>query len=141
MIGSNLVSGDGYWAIETKWRCQKEQHFEVVFVQHEGEWRIDWESYVRYSSTPWELFGSGAIQTTGDFRLYMREKTLSEVDEGVLIGVKFYPPNYDVKFRHKGESPTVRVRADSDLGKKVRAVLDGLEKNVELGEPRARLAD
>jgi hypothetical protein len=117
------------------------RRFEVAFVRDEGAWKIDWESYARYCSTPWDLFVSGTNQTTGDFRLYMREKRLSSLDAGVHIGLKFYPADYELKSRRNGESPTVLVRADSALGEQVLAVLGELEEEIELGDSRFRAAD
>lgn len=133
--GSNLIVGDEFRAIETHWKDEDGVRYEVVFVKEEGEWKIDWEAYVRYCSANWDVFVSGALdEAAGEFRVLMKEVQVPTKEH---IGVKFYPAGYDSKNRRKGVSPTVLVRVDSPLGRKVRAVLEGLDRQVVLGEAAA----
>jgi hypothetical protein len=127
----NLCVVGEHRIIETVWRDSAERDMEVVFVRENGQWRIDWESQVRYGSAEWQLFLKGN-PPAGEFRLYMR-RIQTAVGES-SIALKFYPPDYDQRVRRRGESPTVLVPAGSDLAKRVLAAFSGGDRDPELGD-------
>ncbi len=101
--------------IETLWRDEEGQYFELVFVREQGKWAIDWEEFVRYSSMPWHQFLGGTAEREGEFRLYLRKRQVVLESEG-LVGVQFYPPEDNAAVRQRGESPRVLARLNSEIG-------------------------
>ncbi|MGL4401049.1 MAG: hypothetical protein ACRCXD_14360, partial [Luteolibacter sp.] len=61
-------------AIETQWKTGDKNQIETVFVQQDGEWRLDWDHYVRFSTYPWSLFLAGSGDDVGEFRLLARQR-------------------------------------------------------------------
>ncbi|MGJ8696554.1 MAG: hypothetical protein ACSHYF_09565 [Verrucomicrobiaceae bacterium] len=111
-------------AIETQWADSEGKRLEAVHVWDRKGWKLDWEHFARYSTTPWALFRSGLGRKEGEFRLYVRKRrTLSEATHFSLL---FYAPakfGDDVKTVLESESPEVQVKINSDLGREIRAVL------------------
>ena len=100
--------------------CQSEvgERFEVVFIRDGKEWKIEWESFVRYSESNWTLFTTKTNGEEAEFRLYMRVMDVGEDLAGGDVLVKFYKPDV---FRGRGfdgyASEGVRIPAYSVQGK------------------------
>ena len=77
---------DPVLGLETIWLDQKGGILETVHV-HDGEaWKLDWEAFGPYSTSPWVLFVSGTERSEGTFRLYMRK--MKSLDDSKRFFVK-----------------------------------------------------
>ncbi|MGB2403371.1 MAG: hypothetical protein ACPIA7_08165 [Akkermansiaceae bacterium] len=117
----NISGADAIGAI-----CQTDtgERFEVIFILQDGEWKIEWKSFVRYSEHDWSTFLTGAGADEAEFRLYMR---VMDVREDLAAGdvlVQFYKP--DIFRGHKFDgyaSDVIRVPAYSIQGKLLRDMI------------------
>lgn len=107
--------------------CQTDtgERFEAIFILQDGEWKIEWKSFVRYSERDWPIFLSGAGADEADFRLYMR---VMDVREDLAAGdvlVQFYKPDIFRGHEFDGHSSDViRVPAYSIQGKLLRDLIE-----------------
>lgn len=121
---------DPVLGLETIWVDGKDGILETVHV-HDGEaWKLDWEAFGPYSSSPWVLFVSGTERSEGIFRLYMRK--MKSLDDSKRFFVKFYaPPVFGESDRKASsfdvESPEVEVDARSGLGQQFIEVLENYQ--------------
>ena len=121
---------DPVLGLETIWVDGKNRILETVHV-HDGEaWKLDWEAFGPYSSSPWVLFVSGTERSEGIFRLYMRK--MKSLDDSKRFFVKFYaPPVFGESDRRASsfdvESPEVEVDARSGLGQQFIEVLENYQ--------------
>ena len=126
---------DPVLGLETIWQDGKGGILEAVHV-HDGEaWKLDWEAFGPYSSSPWVLFVSGTERSEGVFRLYVRKmKSLDDLEKNKSLNdskrffLKFYaPPVFGESDRKASsfdvESPEVEVNTRSDLGQQFIEVL------------------
>jgi hypothetical protein len=118
---------DPVLGLETIWVDGKNRILETVHV-HDGEaWKLDWEAFGPYSTSPWVLFVSGTERSEGTFRLYMRK--MKSLDDSKRFFVKFYAPPVFGEIDRKAssfdvESPEVEVDARSGLGQQFIEVLE-----------------
>ena len=110
---------DPVLGLETIWVDEEGGILETVHV-HDGEmWKLDWEAFGPYSTSPWVLFISGTERSEGTFRLYVRK--MKSLDDSKRFFVKFYAPAVFGENDRKAssfdvESPEVEVDARSGLG-------------------------
>ncbi|MFK7909421.1 MAG: hypothetical protein AB8F34_02345 [Akkermansiaceae bacterium] len=101
------------------------EKFEVIFVNSENEWKIDWLSLVRYDPISWSLFQAGADGDEGEFRLYMRVRDSNKDLVQKEISVVFYKPGMYIKNEYAGlASSPVLIKVGSPLGKKIEELLE-----------------
>lgn len=81
-------------AIETLWTTQDGRRIDVVFREENGEWRIDWEHFARFSDSPWSLFLAGSEASEGEFRLLARERLAEERKNEDSISIVLYAPRF-----------------------------------------------
>ena len=118
---------DPVLGLETIWLDMKGGILETVHV-HDGEaWKLDWEAFGPYSTSPWVLFVSGTERSEGVFRLYMRK--MKSLDDSKRFFVKFYaPPAFGESDRKASsldvESPEVELNTRSALGQQFIEVLE-----------------
>lgn len=99
--GSGVIHlNDGTRLIETRWTIADGRSVDAVFFQERGEWKLDWEEYVRYSEQPWALFVSGSGEGEGEFRLLARERSNGERRAIGNLKVFLHEP----RFGNPGES-------------------------------------
>ena len=65
-------------AIETLWNTTDGLQIDAVFVEQDGEWRLDWDHFARFSTYPWALFLAGSGDEEGEFRLLARQRLADE---------------------------------------------------------------
>ena len=112
---------DPILGLETIWQDEEGNRLETVHV-HDGKgWRLDWEAFGPYSTSPWVLFISQSERSEGTFRLYVRK--MKSLDDSKRFFVKFYPPSdFGDSDRKESvldvESPEVEINTRSDLGQK-----------------------
>jgi hypothetical protein len=106
----------GRRAIETNWNTHDGRQLDAVFTEESGEWRLDWEHYIRFSEYSWPLFlaGSGPEQT--EFRLLARERLAEERKNEDTISVVFYPPRFGSNTETGTQSPEFLIKRDSKNG-------------------------
>ena len=118
---------DPVLGLETIWVDGKNRIIETVHV-HDGEaWKLDWEAFAPYSSSPWVLFVSGTERSEGTFRLYARK--MKSLDDSKRFFVKFYAAPVFGESNRKAssfdvESPEVEINTGSDIGQKLIEVLE-----------------
>lgn len=125
IVRAELLEGFPMTAIGAICMNKRGEHWEVIFVLDDKEWKIDWMSMVRYDAQPWSFFPAGKQGDEGEFRLYMRVRDSNEDFERKEMSLVFYKPT----MRFKGEfesvaSSPVSVLIDSDLGRQISELLD-----------------
>lgn len=117
---AELLKGTEKQTIGTVCVNQQEEKFEAVFVRDGGEWKLDWQAAVRYSTRSWSVFPSGGDGDEGEFRLYMRVRDSNKKFNSEEINLVFYNPEIYTKSEFRGiPSPSVSVKIDSDLGAEI----------------------
>lgn len=103
-------------AIETQWNSADGHLLDAVFVEEDGEWRLDWDHFARASDYPWTMFLAGSGGDEGEFRLLARERLAKERKDEKTISIVLYAP----RFGHAGDtgsqSPEFLVSRDSKNG-------------------------
>lgn len=133
MLRGEILEIPGHKAIGTVCQNSLGERFEAIFIFEHKEWKIDWESLVRYDARSWSLFPSGKDRDEADFRLYMRVRDTDEDLERNDMSIVFYKPGMYTKNDFNGlASKSVRVAIDSPHGMAINEMLkseDGLEKD------------
>lgn len=119
-------------AIESIWRRGNGELLEAVFFEEKGEWKIDWDAMVRYSSEPWALFLAAQGPGEGEFRLLARERLGAGGHNDESIGLVFYRQRPGFPGETLNPSPEVRVVRASALG---RAIEDAFKARQEKVAP------
>lgn len=118
-------------AVESRWVATDGRTLDCVFVQQNGEWRLDWDHFARYCDYPWSLFLTGAGDPELDFRLLARERRVKEGGESSHMTVVFYAPRFGHPDQAGTTSPDFLVKRDSDDGRLLAAAF----KKHAKGEP------
>lgn len=123
VVQYNDLNIAGLNAIGTICQLNTGELFEVVFIPDGQDWKIEWKSFVRYSSTDWSLFSSRENGEEAEFRLYMRVLDVGRDLAGNDMMVKFYKPDIYRRGTYSGyESESVRVPAFSEAGEMIAAM-------------------
>lgn len=94
MVGSGVLHLPGARTIETQWSSKDGKILDAVFREENGEWRLDWDYFVRYSDYPWSLFLAGSGEPEGEFRLLARERLAEERKNEETISLVLYAPRF-----------------------------------------------
>jgi hypothetical protein len=94
LSGSGLVRTPLGSAFEAQWESSDGKSLDAVFREENGEWRLDWEHFVRYGDYPWSLFLAGSGPDEGEFRLLARERLAEERKEADKISLVLYAPRF-----------------------------------------------
>jgi len=137
-VGSNVIDikagPDPVLGMETIWRDEEGNLLETVHV-HDGEgWKLDWEAFGPYSTSPWILFASQSDRSEGTFRLYIRK--MNSVDDSERFYVKFYPPpTFGEKEKkvvgREVDSPEVEIDSKSEIGQQLIEIFQNQENENE----------
>ncbi len=117
-------------ALETLWKANDDRQFDAVFIQEGGEWRLDWDHFVRFSDYPWPLFLAGSGEPEGEFRLLARERLAEERKTADTISIVLYAPRFGSVNQTGLQSPEFLIKRDSDNGR----LLDAAFKLERKGE-------
>ncbi|MGB0993564.1 MAG: hypothetical protein ACPG32_13980 [Akkermansiaceae bacterium] len=113
----------GRSAVGAVLRSNLGETLEAVFIKDGKEWKLDWESLIKYGTDSWSLFPTREKGTKGTFRLYVRIKNLSNLEDLDELSIVFYKPDVYFKKDTTGmPSSSIRIPKDSDLGKKLLAL-------------------
>jgi hypothetical protein len=115
--GSDIIDLPGGKALEARWKTADGKTLDTVFRQENGEWRLDWEHFVRYSDHPWALFLSGTGPDEGEFRLLARERLAEERKEEETISLVLYAPRFGHPHETGFQSPEFLVSRNTRDGK------------------------
>ena len=120
-------------AVETLFKTQDGRTIDAVFRKDEnGEWRLDWDHFVRYSDYPWSQFLAGGGDPEGEFRLLARERKIEErKDKDTTISLFLYAPVFGQPLETGFQSSEFLVQRDSPEGK----LLEAAFKMEEAGKP------
>jgi hypothetical protein len=80
--------------LESFWKVSDGRMIDAVFRQENGEWKLDWDHFVRYSDYPWALFLSGTGNEEGEFRLLARERLAEDRKNAESISIVLYAPKF-----------------------------------------------
>ena len=125
----HLPEGD---AIETRWTHKDGRIYQAFFRKEEGEWRLDWEDFVRYSDEPWAAFLQGSSDAEGEFRLLARERGSRLQSSPDSMNLVFYTSRPGFPDEIGAASPQVVVKRDSEDGKLLQQAFDMREKGKTL---------
>ena len=89
-----VIEMAGGKAIETLWQGSEGKRYDALFREENGEWRLDWEHFARYSDYPWSQFLAGDGPTEGEFRLLARERLAKERKNEETISLVLYAPRF-----------------------------------------------
>jgi hypothetical protein len=123
----NLPAGQ---AVESRWLAADGRTLDCVFVQQNGEWRLDWEHFARYCDYPWSLFLTGGGETELEFRLLARERLVKERSEASHMSLVFYAPRSGYPEQTGTASPEFLIRRDSPDGKLLTAAFKQQEQGL-----------
>lgn len=123
----NLPSGK---ALETVWTSEDDVQLDAVFIHQGGEWRLDWDHFVRFSDYPWALFLAGSGEPQGEFRLLARERLADERKDSDTISMVLYAPRFGTLNDTGLQSPEFLIKRSSENGKLLAAAFK-LEKKGE----------
>lgn len=104
-------------AIETQWSATDGRIVDAVFMEENGEWRLDWDHFARFSDYPWALFLAGSEKDVGEFRLLARERLAEERKSEESISLVLYAPRFGSASETGFQSPEFLVRRDSRNGR------------------------
>lgn len=104
-------------ALETQWDGSEGRKIEAFFREENGEWRLDWDHYARYSDYPWALFLAGSGPAEGEFRLLVRERLADERKASDTLSLVFYAPRFGQPGEVGFQSPEFLVSRNSPDGK------------------------
>ena len=117
LTNNSVIHLPGHRAIESQWRAADNRVFDAVFIEEKGEWRLDWDHYVRYSDNPWPLFLAGGGDDHGEFRLLARERLAEERKNEDAVSVVLYAPRFGYAGETGFQSPEFLVKRDTRDGR------------------------
>lgn len=117
LTGSGLLTLPEGKAFEARWETADGKTLETVFRQENGEWRLDWEHFARYSDHPWPLFLAGTGPDEGEFRLLARERLAEERKGENTISLVLYAPRFGKPHETGFQSPEFLVSRQTSDGK------------------------
>lgn len=115
-------------AIELNFGLNDDLQLDAVFINENGEWRLDWDHFVRYSKHPWPLFLAGGGSTQGEFRLLARQRLADDRKNADTLSLVFYTPQLGRPSDLGSKSPEFLVKRDSKNGRLLEAAFN-LEKS------------
>lgn len=105
-------------AIESRWSAREGFQLETVFRESQGDWKLDWDHFARFSDYSWSLFLAGSGPDECEFRLLARERLVEErLDKDKTISVVFYAPRFGQPLETGFQSPEFLVPRDTLAGK------------------------
>lgn len=117
--GSGIIHlKDGRKLVETRWTIEDGREFDSVFFYENGEWRLDWEEFVRYGDHPWVLFMNEKGDGEGEFRLFARRRVEDERNvQRDEVKVILHAPRFGFPAEVSDPSPEISIDGRSEKGK------------------------
>lgn len=121
-----LPEGD---VVEVLW-ASGDRVYDTAFLREDGEWRLDWEHFARYSDFPLSLFLAGSGPDEAEFRLFARERLVEERKNEPELSVVFYSA-FAGKPREAGvQTPEFLVPRDMPMGKRLASAFRQMREGV-----------
>lgn len=117
LLHQHILQLPGPKTVETLWKTKDGQKIDVVFRLENGEWRLDWNHYARFSDHPWPLFLAGSGEPEGEFRLLARERLAEERKDAADISMILYAPRFGYPNETGFQSPEFLVKRSTPDGK------------------------
>lgn len=117
--GKAVLHLPGKKAIESHWQTSDGRLLDAVFIEDNGEWKLDWDHHVRYSDIPWSLYLAGSGDDVAEFRLLARERLADERKDATDISIVLYAPRFGVSNETGFASPEFLVPRNSGNGRKL----------------------
>ena len=93
---------------------------ELSFIQSEEDWKLDWESYVRYNKVPFSSFINGEDGDEAECRLYIKWLDIGDKRARENLTFLLYPPSaYQGGEISSKSSMPLFVPVESDLAKEL----------------------
>lgn len=122
--GSAMLQLPGAKMLETCWKTKAGRQVDAAFRQENGEWRLDWDHFARFSDYPWSLFLAGSGPTEGEFRLLARERLAKERKEESSMSIVLYAPRFGIPGETGFQSPEFLVPRASRDGRLLAAAFE-----------------
>ncbi len=133
-------------AIETLWRQNNGELMEAVFFEEKGEWKLDWDAYVRYGTGSWGVFLANTGEGEGSFRVLARERIGANGRSDEYISLVLYEQRAGHPEEAVSPSPEIRVTRATALGRAIQEAFDAKTKKlgayqgkVSAGDPRGMI--
>lgn len=123
-----LISGN---AISTVWSVADGKTLDAVFLQEDGEWRLDWDQFVRFSDYPWPLFISGSGGDSGEFRVLARQRASTLNGDAGPLSLTLYSPRFGFPGEPGPGSPEIEVSRSSEDGRLLAAAFQSAKKGAK----------
>ena len=107
-------------AIEILWKSG-DRSYDSVFFRQDGEWKLDWEYFARYSEFPLALFLAGSGPEEGEFRLFARERLAAQRKDNPEMSVVLYSAVAGRPRDAGVQTPAFLVPRHSMVGKRLAA--------------------
>lgn len=127
-VGSAVLRIPGLHAIETQWESADNRRLDAVFVENNGEWRLDWDHFARYSEYPWVLFLAGSGPSEAEFRVLARERLAKERKNAESISIVLYAPRFGYSGESGYQSPEFLINRNTRDGKLLDAAFEQQRK-------------
>jgi hypothetical protein len=137
----NVIHTPAGTGIETMWKRDNGELLEAVFFEDRGEWKLDWDAYVRQNSEPWELFLAAQGPGEGEFRVLARERIGAGGRSDESIGLVLYRARPGYPDEAVSPSPEVRVIRASALGRAIEEAFEARKENTGAFGSKASNAD
>lgn len=138
--GSDLLKLSDGAAVETRWRTEDGRQVDAIFREQDGEWRLDWEHFVRFSDSPWAMFLVNAGESEEEFRLLARQRSSATEEKTGKLSVAFYAPKFATPGDVGDASPEFLIDETSADGQLLKKAFEALaEKKSAFGSRLNRL--
>lgn len=117
---TGIKEGEICW-LRLRLSNEERVEMEAVFLPEEGQMKLDWEQFVRHSSTSWNRFHlDKQIDSESDFRVYVRQRrrVTGEKDSGELE-LLFYEPKLELGRRGQ-VSPQLTLAKNDPMAEQIR---------------------
>lgn len=128
-------------AIETMWQRENGDLLEAVFFEEKGDWKLDWDAFVRAGTESWGLFLAGTADGEGSFRVLARERIGAGGRNDESIGLVLYQPRPGHPNEATLPSPEIRVTRATALGRAIQEAFDAKAEKIGAFQGRAHLQD
>ena len=128
-------------AIETMWKRENGDELEAVFFEEKGDWKLDWDAYVRAGTASWGLFLADTGEGEGTFRVLARERIGASGRSDESIGLVLYEPRAGHPDEPTLPSPEIRVNRATAMGRAIQEAFEAKAKNLGAFKGKAHLQD
>ncbi len=123
-VESELLKLSDEVAVETRWKTAEGPQVDAIFREQDGEWRLDWEHFVRYSDSSWPAFLTKTGESEEEFRLLARERSSGAGRKTGKLSIAFYAPKFAEPDEVGQPSPEFLLDESSSDGQLLKQAFD-----------------